>query len=74
MLDVKLDEGARQAVIFPRCGRVARTQAHHRVAKADRLARLEHDVADDPVTLVEQAEHRDPLGHWSHARLSLIHI
>ena len=68
LLDVKLDEGACQAVIFPWGRRIARTQAHDRIPKADRLSRLEDDIADDPVTLVEQPEHRDALRHRRHPR------
>jgi len=63
LLDVKLDEGAGEALILPRRGRIAGPQPDHRVADANRLARLERDVADDSVALVEQAEHGDPLGH-----------
>jgi hypothetical protein len=63
LLDIELDEGTGEAFIFPRRGRVARAQADHRVAEADRLAGFQRDVADDAVALVEQPEHRDPLGH-----------
>ena len=68
LLDVELDEGARQAVIFPRRGRIARAQPHHRVAEADRLPRLQRDVTHDAVALVEQPEHRDALAHRGHPR------
>ena len=63
LLDVKLDEGPGQPFILPRRGRVARPQAHHRVAETDRLPRLQRDVADDAVALVEQAEDGDALAH-----------
>jgi hypothetical protein len=66
LLDVELDEGAGQLLILPRGTHVARAQAHHGIAKADRLAGLERDVAHDPVALVEQPEHRDPVRHRSH--------
>ena len=66
LFDVKLDEGPGEALIFPRCGRIAGAQAHHRIAEADRLARLHGDVADDPVALVEQPEHRHALAHRRH--------
>jgi hypothetical protein len=67
LLDVELDERPRQALIVPGRGGVARPQPHHRVAKADRFAGLQRDVADDAVALVEQAEHGNPLRHRRHA-------
>jgi hypothetical protein len=63
LLYVELDEGTGEPLILPRRGRVARAQADHRVAEANRLAGFQRDVADDAVALVEQPEHRDPLGH-----------
>ena len=33
------------------------------------MAGLERQVADNPVALVEKAEHRDPIGHRRHAWL-----
>jgi hypothetical protein len=66
LLDVELDEGAGQFLIFPRRRRIAGAQADDRVAEADRLPRLHRDVADDAVALVEQPEHRHALGHRGH--------
>ncbi len=66
LFDVELDECARQAVVFPRRAGVARAQPNHRVAEADRLSRLQRDVANDAVALVEQPEHRDALAHRGH--------
>jgi len=68
LLDVELDEGTGQALILPRSAGVAGAQADHRVAKADRLAGPQSDVADDAVALVEQPEHRDALRHRRHPR------
>ncbi len=67
LLDVKLDERAGQPLILPRRGGFAGAQPHDRIAHADRLTRLQGDVANDAVALVEQPEHGDPLGHRRHA-------
>jgi hypothetical protein len=32
---------------------------------------MKRDILDDPVALVEDAEHRNPLGHGRHAPLSV---
>jgi hypothetical protein len=69
-LDVDLDEGAGQLFRFPRRGRFARTKPHGDVLPTRRLARVERDVADDPVAFVEDGEDGDPLGHWRHACLA----
>jgi hypothetical protein len=78
LLDVQLHEGSGKALILPRSGRVAGTQANHRVAETDRLSRLERDVANDPVALVEQPEDSNTLRHWRHTgdaldRLGRVH-
>jgi hypothetical protein len=69
-LDVELHERSGQFLIFPRSRRLARPQPHHRIPDPDRLSRPQRDVADDPVALVEEAEHRDPLRHRSHSGLA----
>jgi hypothetical protein len=66
-LHIQLDEGARQRLRFPRRRFLARTQPHDGVLDPHRLARFQHQVADDSVALVEEADHRDPFGHRSHA-------
>jgi hypothetical protein len=66
--NVQLDESPGQFLILPRRGRVAGTQADNRVAYADRLARLQCQVADNAVALVEQPKHRDALAHRRDAR------
>ena len=65
---VELDEGAGQALGFPRRGRIAGAQAHHDVFHPNRLSRLERKIANDSVALVEQGNHRHPLGHRGDAR------
>jgi hypothetical protein len=68
-LDIELDEGPGQFLVFPRRGRLAGAQADDDVLHPDRLAGLQRQVADDAVALVQQAQDRDPLGHRRHARL-----
>ncbi|MEO5613181.1 MAG: hypothetical protein ABIT68_10640 [Sphingomicrobium sp.] len=43
-------------------------QADDGVLDPHRLARLQGDIADDPVALVEEAEDGDPLRHRGHPR------
>ena len=63
VLHGQLDEGAGLGRIFPRRGLFARTQAHDRAADASGFAGLHLDLADEPVALVEQAQHRNALIH-----------
>ena len=65
---VELDERAGQSLGFPRRGRIARPKANGDVLDPDRLTRLEREIADDPVALVEQGDHRHSIGHRGHAR------
>jgi hypothetical protein len=67
ILHRQLDEGAGFGRIFPRCGRLARAQAHDRAADARRIAGLHLEVANQTVALVEQADHRDTIGHRGRA-------
>jgi hypothetical protein len=60
---VDLDEGAGQRLRFPRCGGFACAKANDDVLPTSRLTGSQGNVADDPVALVEDAEHRDALGH-----------
>jgi hypothetical protein len=69
-LDVDLDEGAGQFLRFPRGRRLARAQPYDDVLPARRLAGMKHDVLDDAVALVEDAEHRDSLRHRRYAMLA----
>ncbi len=66
-LNVELHEGAGQLFILPRGGGFAGAQADDRVLDPKRLPGPHRQVADDPVALVEQPDHRDPLGHRSHS-------
>jgi hypothetical protein len=68
-VDVELDEGAGQLLLFPRRGLLARAKTHDHVLPADRLAWPDGHVLDDPVALVEDAQHRHALGHRSHSAL-----
>jgi hypothetical protein len=63
ILHRQLDEGAGFGRVFPRRGLLAGAQADDRTAHARRIARLHLQLADQPVALVEQAEHRDAFGH-----------
>ena len=60
---VELDEGAGKLLDLPGRGGLAGAQPHDHVADPDRLAGPQRQVAREAVALVEQAEHRDPLGH-----------
>lgn len=67
ILHAKLDEGAGFRRILPRRGGFAGAQAHDRTTDADRFAGLHLDIANQPVALVEQTEHRDALVHRGRA-------
>jgi len=67
LLHVQLDKRSRQPLIFPRRAGFAGAQADDRVLDLQGLARLQGQVADDAVALVEKAQHRDSLGHRRHA-------
>ena len=71
LVHVDLDEGAGQLLLFPRRRRLARPQAHDHVLPADRLAGMQRHRLDDPVALVEDAKHRDPLRHGRDAALAI---
>jgi hypothetical protein len=71
LLHVELDEGAGQLLVFPRRRRLARPQPHDRVLPPHRLPGVKRNVLDDPVALVEDAEHRDPLRHRRHPALAV---
>jgi hypothetical protein len=69
LLDIDLDESAGEFLQLPRRGRLAGAQAHDHVLPPHRLARVQSDVLDDAVALVEDAEGCDPLAHRGDARL-----
>jgi hypothetical protein len=63
VLHGKLDEGAGFGGVFPWRRLFARAQPHDRAADAQRFAGLHLEFAHQSVALVEQAQHRDTLGH-----------
>jgi hypothetical protein len=62
-----LHESARELFLLPWRGRLARAEANRDVLHANGLPRLQRQVANDPVALVQQAEHRNALGHRGHS-------
>jgi hypothetical protein len=62
-VDDELDERAGQLILFPRLGLVAGFQADDRFADVNRITGPHSQVAGQTVTLVEDADDRDPLGH-----------
>ena len=64
-LNVELYECARQLFIFPRRGRLAGPQSHDGVVHADRLPRLQSQIANDAVALVQEAQNSNSVAHWS---------
>jgi hypothetical protein len=64
-----LNERAGQLLKLPRSARLASPQANRDILDPHRLARLQHQVANDAVSLVEQAQHGDSLGHRRNAQL-----
>jgi len=60
---IDLHEGTGIMFLLPRRGLFARAQPHHDIADPHRLAGFQHDIARRAVTLVEQPQRRDPLGH-----------
>lgn len=60
---VDLDEGPGQLLALPGSAGLAGTKANRDVLDAHCLARAEGQVANNAVALVEQAKHRDSLGH-----------
>jgi hypothetical protein len=71
LLHVHLYEGAGQLLFFPRRRGLAGAQSDDHVLPADRLARVQSDVLDDSVTLVEDAKHGRALRHRRNPALSV---
>jgi hypothetical protein len=71
LLDVDLDERSGQLLLFPRRGCLARPKPNDHVLPAHRLARMQRDRLNDPVSLVEHAEDCDALRHRSDATLPI---
>ena len=62
-LDVQLDERAGQFLILPWRRRFAGTESNDRIIHPDGLTRLQSQVANDSVPLVQEPQYRDALGH-----------
>jgi len=67
ILHGQLHEGAGLGRVLPRRGLLAGAQPHDRAADARRFAGLHLQFAHQPVTLVEQAQHRDAFRHRGRA-------
>jgi hypothetical protein len=67
--DVDLDERSGELLLLPGGGGFARSKAYDHVLPPRRLTRVQRDVLDDAVALVEDSEDRDPLQHRRHATL-----
>jgi hypothetical protein len=65
--DEDLDEGAGQLLGLPRRRRLAGAQPDDHVLDPKGLARFHDEVAREAVTLVKEADHRDPVLHRSRA-------
>jgi hypothetical protein len=70
LLHIELNERAGQLFLFPWRGRFACAQADNHILPPHRLTRTQRDILDDPIALVEDAEHRDALRHRRHAILA----
>jgi hypothetical protein len=67
ILHRQLDKRPGLGRVFPRRCFFTRAQADNRAADPRRLTGLHFDLADEPVALVEQADHRNALGHRGRA-------
>jgi hypothetical protein len=61
--DIDLDESAGELLQLPWSGRLARLEPHRDILDPHRLSRLQGQVANDAVPLIEQAKHGDAIGH-----------
>jgi hypothetical protein len=66
---VDLHERSGELLLLPRCRGFAGAQVDEHVLPPHRLARVQCDVLDDAVALVEDSENRDALRHRRHAGL-----
>jgi hypothetical protein len=67
LLHRQLHESADLGRIFPRRGGLAGAQPDDRAPDSRAVAGAHFQIADQPVALVEQRHHRDPLCHWRRA-------
>jgi len=70
LLDVDLDEGSGQFLLFPRRACLAGAKTDDDVLPSRRLAGTKRDVLDDAVSLVEDAEDCNALRHRRDAVLA----
>ena len=70
---VQLHEGAGILLVLPGRGGLAVAQPDDHLADAHGLAGPESQIAFETVALVEQADHRDALGHGRRAGGELLH-
>ena len=54
--------------------RLAGPQPDRHIADPDGLPRFHRQVPGNAISLVEQADHGDPVGHWSRTRSERLHI
>ena len=64
-----MQESTGQFFGFPRRSCFTGAQAHRHILDPHCLARPQGKVPDDPVALVEQADHGDPFSHGRHPGL-----
>jgi hypothetical protein len=64
-LHLELEEGSGELLALPRRRRLARQQPDYGIFQPHRLSRPHRQIPDDPVAFVENADHRDSLGHRS---------
>jgi hypothetical protein len=68
-LDIDLDEGPGELFGLPWRRRLTRPKPNGHVLPPRRLARMQRDIAHDPVAFVEDGEDRDALRHRRHSGL-----
>jgi hypothetical protein len=71
LLHIDLYKSAGQFLLFPWGSRLTGAKAHDHVLPSNRLAGMKRDVLNDAVALVENAENRCALGHWSNTALAI---
>ena len=71
LLNIDLNKGARQFLLFPRSGRFTSAEAHDHVLPTNRLARVKRDILNDAVALVENAQNRGALRHGCDPALAI---
>ena len=62
-MNFQLQKSPGQLFVFPRRGRLTGTKPNDGITDLDGLARLQGQVPDDSVALVQQADNSNPVGH-----------